>query len=323
MLASGLVALLLKDRAAVSPVASAAPAGRDLNALGMVIVCSLIWGTTWYAITLQLGTVHPSASVAYRFAIASAALFLFCWIRRERLALTPRQHLAVLGQGMLTFAIQYPLVYEAERHIASAVVAVIFAGLAFVNLVLFRLLLGHKADWRAWIGAVLGVVGVGAMFVAELQRAEAGDGALYGLILALIGMIVAAGGNLAAWKAQREQAPVLPSVAWAMGYGSGLVVLFGLVTGVPFTFEWTTAYVGSLLYLSIFGSVVAFALYFMLARAKGYALASYISALTPPIALTMSVLFEDASFGWAAGLGLVCVLAGQVLLIRAPKVSAA
>jgi len=129
-------------------------------------------------------------------------------------------------------------------------------------------------------------------------------------------MVFAAAGNLAAWKAQKEGAPVLSSVAWAMAYGAGLVWIYGLVTGVAFTLEATPAYIGSLLYLSVFGSVVAFALYFMLARAKGYALASYISALTPPIALLMSVLFEGARFGWAAAFGIALVLVGQVLLIR-------
>ena len=296
-----------------------APPSPDLRSLSSVIICSVIWGTTWYAITLQLGVVDPSASVAYRFALAALCLFLFCWIRKEPIRLTRRQHLAVFGQGLLTFSIQYSMVYEAEQHIASAVVAVIFAGLAFANLVLFRILLGQKADWRAWVGAGLGVVGVAAMFVAELRRAGGGEEALFGLVIALIAMVIAASGNLAAWKAQKEGAPVLSSVAWAMAYGAGLVFLYGLVTGVSFTFEMTAAYIGSLLYLSIFGSVIAFALYFMLARAKGYALASYISAITPPIALGMSVLFEDAWFGWEAVLGIALVIGGQILLIRAPK----
>jgi len=104
-----------------------------------------------------------------------------------------------------------------------------------------------------------------------------------------------------------------------MAYGTGLLVLFGLATGVEWAIDPTPAYLGSLLYLSVFGSVIAFGLYFTIARARGYALASYISALTPPIAMGVSVLFEGARFGWAALVGLVLVLAGQILLIKAPK----
>jgi drug/metabolite transporter (DMT)-like permease len=105
-----------------------------------------------------------------------------------------------------------------------------------------------------------------------------------------------------------------------MAYGTGLLALYGFATGAEWRIEPTPAYVLSLLYLSILGSVVAFALYFTIARHRGYALASYISALTPPIAMVVSVLFEDAKFGPSAFGGLALVLAGQVLLIRAPKV---
>ena len=92
---------------------------------------------------------------------------------------------------------------------------------------------------------------------------------------------------------------------------------------MEWSIEPTFTYLGSLLYLSVFGSVIAFVVYFSIARARGYALASYISALTPPIAMLVSVMFENARFGWPALVGLALVLAGQVLLIRAPKVSAA
>jgi len=78
--------------------------------------------------------------------------------------------------------------------------------------------------------------------------------------------------------------------------------------------------IGSLLYLAFFGSVIAFGLYFTIARVIGYAMASYVSALTPPVAMLVSVLFEGAHFGWSALLGLLLVLSGQVLMIRAPRV---
>jgi len=96
-------------------------------------------------------------------------------------------------------------------------------------------------------------------------------------------------------------------------------VIYGLATGVQFSIEPTPAYIGSLLYLSLFGSVIAFGLYFTIARTIGYAMASYISALTPPIAMLVSVMFEGARFGWTALAGLLLVLSGQALLIRAPK----
>ena len=72
----------------------------------------------------------------------------------------------------------------------------------------------------------------------------------------------------------------------------------------------------SLAHLSLFGSVIAFVLYFGLARRRGYATASYISALTPPVAMVISALFEQKTWGLVGLAGVALVLAGQVLLLR-------
>ncbi len=256
-----------------------------------IVVCALIWGTTWFAITLQLGPVDPIASIVWRFGLAAALLFVGCAATRRPLRLDRAQHLAAAGQGAFVFAVSYGFVYAAEENVASAVVAVIFAALAFVNLVLFRVLVRQKAAPGAWLG-------VG---------------------FALVAVMASALGNWFAWRGQQAGAPVIPATAWAMAYGTGMLALYGVATGVEWRIEPSAAYLLSLLHLSILGSVVAFALYFTLARHRGYAQASYISALTPPIAMGVSVLFEDARFGWSAVIGLVLVLAGQVLLIRAPK----
>ena len=292
-------------------------------ALACVLICALIWGTTWYAITLQLGTVDPVVSVTYRFGIAAAVIFAGSRLTGRSLKMTRAQHLALMGQGLFVFTIGYAFVYWAEERVASAVVAVIFAALAFLNLLLFRVVARQKAAPLAWAGAGLGILGVGVLFASELLRAGMDQRAMIGLTFALIAVLASAVGNIFAWKAQTAAAPVIPATAWAMAYGTAFLALFGLAVGVEWAFEFTPRYMLSLLHLSMLGSVVAFLLYFTLARARGYALASYISALTPPVAMLVSVLFEGATFGLAAFAGLALVLAGQMLLIKAPRVSAA
>lgn len=283
-------------------------------------ICALIWGTTWYAITLQLGSVDPVASIVWRFGLASALLFAISKVCRLPLRLTRHQQLAALGQGIFAFSISYSLTYAAEARIASAVVAVIFAALALINLMLFQFAAGQKATPQAWGGALLGLAGVAVLSGGQaLAEGGLGGQAWAGVALAAGAVIASAFGNLYAWKGQEAGAAVLPQTAWAMAHGTGLLVLFGLATGVEWSIEPTAAYLGSLFYLSVFGSVVAFGLYFTVARVRGYVLASYISALTPPIAMLVSVVFEDATFGVSALVGLGLVLAGQLLLVRAPR----
>lgn len=289
-------------------------------AIAAIAVCALIWGTTWFAITLQLGPVDAVVSIVWRFGLAAAILFAFCAATRRPLRLTRAQHVACLGQGAFVFAVSYGFVYAAETHVASAVVAVIFAALAFVNLALFRLVAGQKAAPAAWLGALLGLAGVAVLSLGQLSEgAAAGAHPVLGVLFALAAVTASAFGNWFAWRGGQAGAPVLPATAWAMAYGTAMLALYGVATGVEWRIEPTPTYVLSLLHLSLLGSVVAFGLYFTIARARGYALASYISALTPPIAMLVSALFEDARFGWTALAGLGLVLAGQVLLIRAPR----
>lgn len=295
------------------------PSAGVLAILG-VAVCAMIWGTTWYAITLQLGTVDPVASIVWRFGLAAAVLFAGCVLTGRSLRLNRAQHLAAAGQGAFVFAVSYAFVYAAEERVASAIVAVIFASLAFLNLILFRVAARQKAAPASWMGAGLGVVGVAVLSGSEVVRANLSPEALLGVVFALTAVCASAVGNYFAWRGQKAGTEVIPATAWAMAYGTGMLALFGLATGVHWSIATTPGYVGSLLYLSVFGSVIAFVIYFSIARARGYALASYISALTPPIAMGVSVLFEGATFGWPALAGLILVLAGQALLIRAPRV---
>jgi len=284
-----------------------------------VIVCALIWGTTWFAITFQLGMVDPTVSIVWRFGLAAIILFGICAVTRRSIRLSRAQHFAAAGQGMFAFALSYTFVYHAEGLITSGVVAVAFASMALLNLVMFRVVEKQTAAPAVWTGAALGALGVAVLSGGELIGARLGPDALIGVGFAMAGACVSTIANYFAWRGQKAGSEVLPATAWAMTYGTGLVILYGLATGVRWSIEATPGYIGSLLYLSVFGSVIAFLIYFTVARSRGYTLASYIGALTPPIALLISTVFEGARFGLTAWLGLALVIGGQILIARAPK----
>lgn len=284
-----------------------------------IAVCTLAWGTTWFAITLQLGVVDPVVSITYRFGLAAALLFAWGALRRERLSLNRAQHFAAFGVGLFTFAVDYSFVYWAEERVTSAVVAVVFAAMAFVNLAVFRFAFGQRAPLLAWGAAGLGVLGVALLSWEEIVSANMSERALTGIGLTLAGVFSAAIGNVYARRGELAGAGVVASTGWAMGYGAALLAIFALATGKTWAFEFTAPYILSLLHLSVVGSVIAFALYYGLARRRGYATASYISALTPPLAMLVSAMLEDKSWGLFALGGVVLVLAGQVLLLRSKR----
>lgn len=284
--------------------------------LAMIAVCALIWGTTWYAITLQFGVVDPIVSLIYRFALASALLFCWSMARGEAVQLTRPQHAAAFGLGLFNFAVDYAFVYWAEERVTSAVVAVMFAALAFINLISFRIAFGQRAPMLSWCGAGLGILGVAALSWEEIASAEMGAAAWLGIGMTLAGVVGASIGNIYARRGELAGAPVGALTGWAMFYGAAVLAMFAFATGRAFTFEPTWTYVLSLVHLALNGSVVAFVLYYGLARRRGYATASYIAALTPPLAMLISSVFEGKNWGAGALAGIVLVLAGQVLLLR-------
>lgn len=287
--------------------------GRDYAA---VAICSAIWGSTWFAIQFQIASAHPVAALVYRFALASALLFGWSLLRGERIWMSPGQHVAAIGLGFFTFALDYYFVYAGSAHLISAVVAVLFASLTFVTIVVFWLAEGERPNRAALIAAGLGMAGVALLSVEEMRVAHLSGQALIGVGFILGGVVCAAIGNVFAKRGERLGVSVPVLTSWSIGYGALALALFGAATGVSWTITPNWVFFLSLLHLSLSGSVIAFVVYYGLARRRGYTLASYIAALTPVVAMVLSTLFEDKSWTPLALAGVGAVLLGQWLLMR-------
>lgn len=287
-----------------------------MSNLVLYLLCTLTWGCTWIAITYQLGAVPVEVSICYRFALGGAVLLGYCAVRRLPLALPRRAHGLVALQGLLLFALNYLLTYTSETYISSGLAAVGFTSFVFFNILGARLFFGAPLRPRVILGAMVGMTGIGLIFWPELRGFEARPEGLLGLVLILGGALASSLGNMAALRNQRARLPVLQATAWSMLYGAGLIGLAALAQGKPFIIDLTPGYLLSLLYLSLFGSVFAFAAYLTLLGRIGADRAGYIAVLIPVVALLVSTLVE--SFHWqpASLAGLVLSLAGAVLVIR-------
>lgn len=276
-------------------------------------IATLIWGSTWLAITFQLGVVSPEASVVYRFALAAALLAVWCSATGQSLRFSPRQHLWLAAQGTFLFGLNYLCVYWAERYVASGVVAVLFSLIVFFNLIGVRLFFATRINRRTLVGATLGVTGVVLLFWRDLAIGQ-GD-ALVGILFAAAGTLLASGGNLLAVRNQRHGVPVLPGVAWGMGYGALVIALVARIDGATWGFEATPRYVWSLIYLSVFGSIVAFGTYLTLLGRIGAARAGYVGVAVPMVALLLSTVFEHYEWTLPAVAGAALCVAGNVLVL--------
>jgi drug/metabolite transporter (DMT)-like permease len=288
----------------------------------LFLVPTLIWGSTWLAITFQLGSVAPEVSVCYRFALAAVVLAAGCVATGRSLRFRLRDHAYLAGLGVLMMGFNYIWIYQAEQLITSGLVAVLFSTLVFMSPVAMRLAFGTPLRVRTFVAATFGVTGVALLFLPELRQAQQGGAVAFGIALTLAATASAAVGNLIAVRNHRAGFPTLPATAWGLGYGSLLTAGVAIVQGTPWTFDAHLPYVLSLLYLSLFGSVIAFAVYFTLLNRVGAGPASYTTVSTPIIAMALSTLFEDYRWDWTAVLGVVLVAYGVWLALRPAKAAA-
>ena len=286
---------------------------------GLFMIASAIWGSTWLAITFQLGTVAPELSVAYRFAIASAIVAVWCKAVGQSLAFPRREHLWLVAMGATFFGFNYIGVYWAERYVTSGLVAVVFSTIVFMSAIGMRVVYGEALTLRAMVAATMGVSGVALLFLPELTAARQGNSAALGIAVALVATVVATFGNLIAVRNHRAGLPIRPVTAWGMLYGSLISFAVAAFTGVPWTFERTAGYVFSLAYLAVFGSVFAFGAYLTLLKRVGAGPSSFVGVATPVIALGLSTLFEGYRWTWVSALGLVLAVAGNWLALRGKR----
>ena len=123
---------------------------------------ALIWGSTWLAIKYQLGVVDPLVSVSYRFLLAAIILFAYCSLTGMNLKYPVKQHFYIALQGLLLFGVNYWLVYLAEIHLESGLVAVLFS----------TIIEGYSWDVFAIIGVIL--ITLGNFMILKRKRINLG-----------------------------------------------------------------------------------------------------------------------------------------------------
>jgi drug/metabolite transporter (DMT)-like permease len=287
-----------------------------LSNLQLFIAAVTIWGSTWLAITFQLGRVAPEASVFYRFLLASLLLFGYCIARRLPLRYTWREHLWIALFGLLMFSVSYIFVYYAEEHVVSGLVAVGYSASPMLGLIGMRVFFGTPMTRLLILGSILGMVGIALVFWPEFAKLQGDRDTALGALYTIIAVLVSAFGAIVAQRNQRADLPLWQGMAWGMLYGALFSLAVALVAGKKLEFEPTVPYVLSLLYLAVLGSVLAFAAYLTLLKRVGAARAGYIGVMVPIVALVISALFEKFQWHALTWLGIAVSVAGNVIVLR-------
>jgi drug/metabolite transporter (DMT)-like permease len=262
--------------------------------------------------------VRPEASIAWRFLAASLLAFALGRAFGRPLGV-PRAAwpmLAVFGCTM--FGLGYVLVYHAERHVASGLVALGYAASPLVNLLLARALFGTAPDARSALAGVIGLAGIAIVFGRELAGTYARPDALTGAALTAAAVLASGVGSVLSSRLAERGAGVWAQMAWGMAIGGGCA-LAAAFAGSGAWFDTRPGYLASLAYLTLFGSIVTFAAYLALLARVGAAVAGYVGVAVPLVALALSAFFEGYAWTAATWLGVALAVLGNVLILsRAP-----
>jgi len=278
----------------------------------------LIWGTSWFAITFQLGDIDPTVSVFYRFFFAGLAVLAFCAVTGRRLRFSIFEHAYIALQGLCLFCVNYILIYWATSHISSGLVAVIFSTLVIMNIFNGALFLKRPIRRVVVLGALLGLIGITLVFWQELQLAQQSlnsNEVWKALVLVLLATFSASIGNILSARNQEQNLPVLQTNGFGTLYGSIIMMLYAMSTGADFFNAWSLQYTLSMAYLTVFGTIVAFGAYLSLVGQIGADKAAYAMVLFPLVALVISTVFEGFVWTPVALFGVALILIGNAVVI--------
>ncbi|MDZ4675949.1 MAG: EamA family transporter [Oligoflexia bacterium] len=287
-----------------------------MSVLALYIITVVIWGTTWLAIKQQIGIVPLELSIAYRFIFASFLLLLYSLYKKIDLRLSPRQHFSVLTLGLFIFCLNYICTYYASKFLASGLVAVVFSMVTTVNVINSRIFLGHRASQRLLGGVVIGLIGIVLVFYQDLLKLDPNAQTIMGLAFAFLGTVFASFGNIISSVNQKNGIQIIPANVYGMFYGGVITLCIGLCKGDTLIFDTSMSYILSLLYLSVFGSIVAFGSYFSLVKLIGPTRASYSAVLFPIVALILSTIFESYQWQLTSLIGVLAIIAGNIFVMK-------
>ena len=278
-----------------------------------LILCG-IWGSTWLFIKLGLEDLPPLTFAGIRFVIACLLLFAFIRFRGVKLPTSKDDWLLLAITGVLSFTLNYGLLFWGEQFISSGLAAVLQATIPAFGLVIAHFYLpGERMTWARIFGVALGVCGVGIVFSNQL--ALSGGKALAGCVALVFSSFFVAYSNVLV-KARGKNLEPSVIAAGQMFFGMIPLLLIGIpLEGNPLKFHWTVMAVVAMFYLAIVGSVLAFLLYYWLIHNMDVTKTMLIALVTPVAAVVLGMLVLKEEMHWRTLIGGAMIISGLGLIV--------
>jgi drug/metabolite transporter (DMT)-like permease len=286
---------------------------RALAYAAFAIVC-IVWGTTYLGIAIALETIPPLLMTATRFTIAGVIMLAIARLRGET---TPRDkktlaNLALVG--FLLVAVGNLAVVWAEQWVPSGIAALLVATAPFWMAIIemFRTG-GERVTARGAIGMLIGFIGVAMLVTPGANGGRWSIPLLLGALAIQIGSIAWQAGS-AHGKYNVRHVGLLTSAALQMLFGGVIVGVAGFAIGEGPRFALNPRTFAALVYLTIFGSILAFSAYvFALAHLRTTVTSLY-AYINPVVAMILGWLVLNEPLTWVSWTAMAIILGGVALV---------
>jgi len=283
------------------------------RAAAIAALC-LIWGSTWLVIKLGLRDLPPFLSAAARFTLAAVVLLVVGRLRGIPWPRGGRLHLGLVGLGLTSFALSYGAVYWAEQTISSGLTAILFATNPILVLLMAHFALhDERITVRRALGVALGFLGVVLIFASDLGAT--GERAPLAAAVALVSPLAAGAGSVGVKRWGHDVHPFTLTTL-PMAYGALVLLAISAATEPWEAATWSAGAVAATAYLAVFGSVVAFLVFYSLLKSVAVSSLSLITYVFPVVAVVLGYLVLGETLSGRAALGAGAILGGIALATR-------
>lgn len=278
-----------------------------------------IWGSTWILAKFQVDEVSALQSVLFRYVLAAVLLQALISVMRSRNRHPLRVHIQFSLLGSFLFCWNYVLFYTAtDWGLTTGLIAVIFSLIITMNMLNNAILFGERPERKTLIGAAVGLSGISLVFAEDVYALQ-GQGLLPAILICIAATYLASLGNMVSKSLQRQGISVTGANGWGMTYGALILLVVVLIFDGPVHVPTTIPFLSSLIFLAIFGSIVAFWSYLTLLGRVGADKAAYAMIVFPIWSLMLSWMFEDFTWTPVKILGVGVILIGNLFILGSQK----
>jgi len=275
-----------------------------------------IWGSTWLAIKVGLGSLPPLTFAGIRFVIASCLLAGYVIAKRIEVPRDAGTWRVMIFLSLTQIAVPYALTFWGEQYMTAGLTSILFATLPFFVVVFAHFMIpGERLTARKVLALFVCFIGVAIIFSKELMLSLA---SLSGGIAVIVSAGCAGCANVVG-KKYSESINSAVNLVVQMGVGAILLIAAGLVLerGIQLNFDYASVF--AILYLAVIGSAFAFVALYWLFTHMEVTRTSLFTFITPIVAVLLGWLLLGETIDLNVALGGCLILVGVVLVNQAPK----